>query len=81
MSLPKLVLLLGGLALVDVALLGFDLLFRMAAARCVNAEEYGQMARVWSYADLGWAVLAPLLAALLVIVLRTRADRYRSAVS
>jgi hypothetical protein len=37
-------------------------------------EEYAQMALVSSYANLGWAVLAPLLAGVLVIVLRTRAD-------
>jgi hypothetical protein len=79
LSLPWLVLLLGGLAVVDCLLLGFEFLFRTAAVRCVSHEEYAQMALVSSYAGLGWAILAPLLVALLVIVLRTRADRGRHA--
>jgi hypothetical protein len=79
MSLPWLVLLLGGLVLVVCLVLGFELLFRMAAVRCLNEEEYGQMALVRSYANLGWAILAPLLAGILVIVLRARADRSRPA--
>ena len=80
-SLPALVGLLGGLAVATCLAFGFELLFRIAAARCLNAEEYGQMARVSSYASLGWAVLAPVLAGVLVIVLRTRADRHRAAAS
>ncbi len=79
LSLPWLVLLLGGLVLVVCLVLGFELFFRMAAVRCLNEEEYGQMTLVRSYANLGWAVLAPLLAGLLIIVLRTRADRSRPA--
>jgi hypothetical protein len=77
LSLPWLVLLVGGLAVVDCLLLGFELLFRAAAVRCVNMEEYAQMALVAGYANLGWAILAPLLAGTLVLVLRTRADRSR----
>lgn len=79
MSLPRLLLLLGGLALVDCLLIGFEFLFRTAAVRCVNSEEYARMALVGSYANLGWAVLAPVLAAILLIILRTRADRSRPA--
>ena len=79
LPLPWLVGLLGGLAVAGCLAISFEFLFRMAAVRCVNVEEYGQMARVSSYAGLGWAVLAPVLAALLVIVLRTRADRCRPA--
>jgi hypothetical protein len=77
MSRPRWILLLGGLAIVDVALIGFDSLFRIAAVRCLNLEEYSRMALVTSFAGLGWGILAPIVAALLVIVLRTRADRYR----
>ncbi len=79
LSLPWLVLLLGGLAVADCLLLGFEFLFRAAAVRCVNMREYAQMALVSSYANLGWAVLAPLLAGILVLILRTRADRARPA--
>lgn len=79
MSLPWLVLLLGGLAVADCLLIAFEFLFRAAAVRCVNSEEYARMALVGSYADLGWAVLAPVLAAILLIVLRTRTDRSRPA--
>jgi len=75
LSLPWLVGLLGGLAVAGCLAVSFEFLFRVAAVRCVNVEEYGQMARVSTYAGLGWAVLAPVLAALLAIVLRTRADR------
>jgi hypothetical protein len=81
MSLPALVGLLGGLAVAACLAFGFELLFRVAAARCLNAEEYGRMARVSSYAGLGWAVLAPVLAGVLVIVLRTRANHCRPAIS
>jgi hypothetical protein len=81
MSLPVLVGLLGGLAVAACLALGFELLFRMAAARCLNAEEYGWMAQVSAYAGLGWVVLAPVLAGVLVIVLRTRADRYQPTMS
>ncbi len=77
MSLPWLVGLLGGLAVAGCVAIGFEYLFRMAAVRCVNSEEYTRMALVSSYANLGWAVLAPLLSGILVIVLRTRADRCR----
>ena len=80
MSLPALVGLLAGPAVAACLASGFELLFRMAA-RCLNAEEYGQMALVSSYAGLGWVVLAPVLAGTLVIVLRTRADRGRPAMS
>ncbi len=81
LSLPALVGLLAGPAVAACLASGFELLFRMAAARCLNAEEYGQMALVSSYAGLGWVVLAPVLAGTLVIVLRTRADRGRPAMS
>ncbi len=37
------------------------------------------MALAWGYAGLGWVILAPLLVGILVIVLRTRVDRYRPA--
>jgi hypothetical protein len=74
-----LVLVIGGLIVVDVAVIGFQSLFRLAALRGLNSEEYGRMALVTSVADLGWALVAPVLAALLMIALRTRADRYRPA--
>lgn len=81
MSPPGLVLLLGGLVVVDCLLLGFEFLFRTAAVRCVNLEEYSQMALVEGYAGLGWTVLAPVLAGILVLVLRTRTHRPRPALN
>jgi hypothetical protein len=74
LSWPWLVGLLGGLVVVDCLALGFEFLFRTAAIRCVSIEEYSQMWLIWSYANLGWIILAPVLVALLALVLRTRAD-------
>jgi len=77
LSWPWLVGLLGGLVVLDCLALGFEFLFRTAAIRCVSIEEYSRMWLIWSYANLGWIILAPILVALLALVLRTRADRYR----
>ena len=78
MSLPGLALLLGGLAVLDILLIAFEMLFRTAQVRCVSMEEYARMSLFSSYADLGWGILAPLLAAILVLVLETRGGRRRA---
>jgi hypothetical protein len=77
LSWPWLVGLLGGLVVVDCLALGFEFLFRTAAIRCVSIEEYSQIWLIRSYANLGWIILAPVLVALLALVLRTRADHCR----
>jgi hypothetical protein len=77
MSLPRVILLVGGLIVVNCALILSSGLFSVAMMRCLNMEEFGEWALVSNYAHVGWSVLAPILAVVLAIVLHTRADRCR----
>jgi len=78
-SLGGLVLLLAALALADCVLIGSQLLFRMATARSLGVHEFGRVAIVSSYAGLAWTILAPVVAAVVVIALRVCAHRRRDA--
>ncbi len=75
----RLGLLCGALVITDLALIAGQLLFRLAAARTLSAAEFGRMAIVSAYAGLIWTFLAPILAAVLVIVFRAHALRRREA--
>ena len=79
LSWPSRVGLLGGLVVLECLTIGFEFLFRAVTARCVGPQEYGRMWRVLTYANLGWVILLPVLAAFFALVLRTRADRCRPA--
>ena len=75
----RLGLLCGALVLADLVLIAGQLLFRLAAARTLGVAEFGRMTIVSAYAGLIWTFLAPILAAVLVIVFRARALRRREA--
>ncbi|MBN1506667.1 MAG: hypothetical protein JW955_07465 [Sedimentisphaerales bacterium] len=75
----RLGLLCGALVMTDLALIAGQLLFRLAATRTLGAAEFGRMAIVSAYAGLIWTFLAPILAAVLVIVFRAHALQRREA--
>ncbi len=63
----------------DLALIAAQLLFRLTAAQTLGPAEFGRMTLVSAYAGLVWTFLAPIVAAVLVIVFRARALRRREA--
>ena len=75
LSTSRLVLLFAALALLDLALIGSQVLFRAATARSLGAVEYGHVAIVSGYAGLAWSILAPILVAALIVVLQACAHR------
>jgi len=77
LSVGGLVLLLAALALADCVLIGSQLLFQAATARSLGAHEFGRVAIVSNFAGLAWTILAPVGAAVVVIVLRVCALRQR----
>jgi hypothetical protein len=77
LSVSGLVLLLAALALADCVLIGSQLLFRMATARSLGVHDFGRVAIVSNFAGLAWTILAPVVAAVVVIVLRLCALRQR----
>ena len=77
LSAGGLVLLLVVLALADCVLIGSQLFFQAATARSLGAHEFGRVAIVSNFAGLAWTILAPVVAAVVVILLRLCAARQR----
>lgn len=73
----KLGLMCAALVVVDLVLIAAQLLFRLGATRSLSMDDFGRMTLVSASAGLIWTFLAPILAAVSVVVLRARALRHR----
>lgn len=74
----RLFLLFVALVLLDCVLIGSQVLFNLMTARSLSSYEYARIAMVSGYASFGWTILAPILGAIVVLILWVRADRYQT---
>jgi len=65
------------LVVADLILISSQLFFRVAAMRSLDIADFGRLTLVNAYAESIWTLVAPILAAVLAIVLRGRALRRR----